>query len=203
MSTPSRPAHRARGFTIIEMVIVLAIFSILALIGLPALLKMLARQSLVSAAHETAGLMRQARFTAVKRGMNVRVAVNYAQRQMTAFTDQDDDCVIDAGVDEVIATQVFSKGVELWGPNDSGPGGNNASAGFVEDAQKQGCADFNANGSATANGSFRMRGKDGDFLEVHVEPAATGRVALRKWFGGGDPDTNWWQNGEQGRNWWS
>ena len=57
--------------------------------------------------------------------------------------------------------------------------------------------------SASNTGSFRLRGRNPDYFELHVEPAATGRVAIRKW-GGGDLDKDWWQNGEQGHKWvWS
>jgi hypothetical protein len=59
---------------------------------------------------------------------------------------------------------------------------------------------FTASGAASELGSFRLRGQNPDWFELHVEPVATGRVTIRKW-GGGDIDRDWWQNGENGHNW--
>lgn len=200
--------RRNQGFTLIELVITLAVFAIIALIGLPALINILGRQSLIGSARQSADLLRLARFTAVKRGTTdviTRVKVDYAQNQLIAV-------VLPAGTacttpiapsDEVIGRVSFPRGVSLWGPTDSGPGLNNASAEFDEDVTKQGCADFLSSGAVAHVGSFRFRGKDGDFLEVRVAPEATGRVAVRKWFGGANPDDNWWLNGEENHKWWS
>jgi prepilin-type N-terminal cleavage/methylation domain-containing protein len=200
--------RRTQGFTLIELAITLAIFSILVLIGMPALLKILDRQSLISAAHQSADVLRLARFTAIKQGTSdtiARVKVDYANNALIAvLVPAANTCVTPiAPTDTVIARVGFPRGIALWGPNDAGAGLDNASSGFDEDAVKQGCADFLSTGAVAKIGSFRLRGKQGDFLEVRVDPSATGRVTVRKWFGGGDPDANWWLNGEDNHNWWS
>jgi len=200
--------RRRQGFTLIELAITLAVLSIIVLIGLPALINILDRQSLISAARQSADVLRLARFTAVKRGNTdviARVKVDYANNQLVAVVlPATTICATPiAPTDEVIARISFPRGVSLWGPTDGGPGLDNASSGFDEDAAKQGCADFLSSGAVDKIGSFRFRGKQGDMLEAHVEPAATGRVVVRKWFGGGDPDKNWWLNGEENHNWWT
>jgi prepilin-type N-terminal cleavage/methylation domain-containing protein len=200
--------RRNQGFTVVELAITLAVLSFLVLIGLPALFNMLDRQSLIGAARQSADVLRLARFTAVKRGtpdVITRVKVDYAQNQLVAVVlPATTACATPiAPTDELIARISFPKGVWLWGPTDAGPGLDNASSGFDKDAAKQGCADFLSSGAVDKIGSFRFRGKDGDILEVHVEPQATGRVTVRKWFGGADPNANWWLNGEEGHNWWS
>jgi len=72
---------------------------------------------------------------------------------------------------------------------------------------------FQGDGSALATGAFRigageLGGRETNYLEVIVSPAATARIQLRKWRGstGGacDDDVNWHTNGEGGGAWkWS
>ncbi len=66
-------ARAPRGFTLLELLGVVAILAILAAIGLPALLTTLEKYRLDAAAHELAGAMRQAQADAVSRGGFYRV----------------------------------------------------------------------------------------------------------------------------------
>jgi type IV fimbrial biogenesis protein FimT len=68
-----RPARAARGFTLTELVIVLAIAGILAMIGAPVMGHLLARTRDASAVESIAGSLRHARTAAVMR--NTRVLV--------------------------------------------------------------------------------------------------------------------------------
>ncbi len=188
-----RSPERCRGFTLVELLVTLAIFSVLALLGYPALMSILEHQKMVGILHEAASTMRQARLTAVRRGVDVKVTAVYADRTLVAYRDLDDDNVVDP-TDETIATTVLPANVYFWGPADTAPGGASATDFTAQTAK------FTAQGSALQKGSFRIRGQNPDYFEVHVEPAATGRVTIRKW-GGGDLTDDWWQNGEAGHNW--
>ena len=182
-----------RGFSMIELLVTLVLIGVLALLGYPALLDMLERQKMISTTHETASVLRLARLTAVKRSIDVKVTADYASNVLVAYRDLDDDNVSDP-TDETIATAALPSKVFFWGPPDMTPGGAAAST------FPAATVTFQAAGSASDTGAFRLRGKNEDYFEVRVEPAATGRVSIRKW-GGGDLLTDWWQNGEAGHKW--
>jgi prepilin-type N-terminal cleavage/methylation domain-containing protein len=189
------------GFTLVELLVVIALIGILALFGLPALLQTLERAKLQSAARETAALVRGARLEAVKRSLTAGVTVDYANNQAIAFADLDGDGTFNAGDDELGRT-ILPPRVELWGPADGSAGGANASVGFNEDGSDQGIVLFNSMGAADEAGAFRIKGRHENYLEVRVEPAASGKVAIRKWFGGdpNDPDA-WLTQGQNDRVW--
>jgi prepilin-type N-terminal cleavage/methylation domain-containing protein len=66
---------RSRGFTMLELLIVLAIMGILAAVGIPWFMKLMQRQALKSAAHEIQTTLAAARMTAVKLNAPVSVAI--------------------------------------------------------------------------------------------------------------------------------
>ena len=196
---------RQRGFTMIELLVTLVIISVLALLGYPALLDILERQKMISTTHEVASVMRLARLTAVKRSIDVKVTADYASDMLVAYRDVNNDNVVDA-TDETIATAVLPKNVYFWGPLDA------AREGAAATTFTNGTVIFQASGSVSAasvppdaaiDGGFRLRGKNPDYFEVAVEQRSvgTGRVSIRKWEGGGNPNANWYQNGEEGHKW--
>lgn len=193
-SPAARPSG-SRGFTLVELLVTLAVFAVLALLGYPALMNMLERQKMISTTHEAASVMRLARFTAVKRSIDVKVTADYVNDVLVAYRDVNNDNVVDP-TDETIATAVLPKNVFFWGPPDA------AAEGAAANTFPAATVTFQPAGSASDDGAFRLRGKNPDYFEVAVEQGsqATGRVSIRKW-GGGDVLTDWWQNGEAGRQW--
>ena len=196
--------RRSQGFTIIELVIVLAIMGMLVLIGLPALLNSLSRANLVNAAKESAMVMRQARFEAVKQSVVVAVVADQTNKRVYSFTDSNNNCIMD-GTETQLATFSMPKSIDMTNPTNA-----QDFIGFDTDGAGNGCAHFLSTGAADKAGSFRFHGKDG-YFEARVDPTATGKVSVRKYSGNGSSDnvdTDWWRNGETDGGgtthyWWS
>jgi len=101
--------HRAHGFTLAELVVGLAIFSILLMTGLPALLHVASNLRLRLAAGELAGTLRCARSLAIRLGANVAVKFQprpNGQSTWAVYRDGDGDGVLSrdiaAGVDPLV-----------------------------------------------------------------------------------------------------
>jgi type IV fimbrial biogenesis protein FimU len=67
--------HRSKGFTLVELLVVLAIIAILALVGMPWLVKIGQRSQLKSAASEIQTSLLAARIKAVKRNQPINIMV--------------------------------------------------------------------------------------------------------------------------------
>ncbi len=86
--TPARPGGRQRGFTLIEVVVVLAILAVATALVLPAVGRGTEALRLRSEAGRVAALVREARLQAVSRGRATRVTLDRA-RNTVAFTADD------------------------------------------------------------------------------------------------------------------
>ena len=173
---------RERGFTLIEMLVVLAIFSVAAMISIPYLSAQIQRSKLLGVASQVSGLMRLARLDAIKNSRRAMVAIDLSARKVNAFTDRNSNNLPDA--DEVIGEVILPKSVTFAEPG--GSVGADSVKGFSTLAGSPNMAVFSGDGSIAATGAFRFQsqqvGTGGiNYLEVNVEPQATARIALRKW----------------------
>lgn len=206
-------AHRRgeAGFSLIELLIVIALIALMAVWGVPAFLNTINRVRLTSAAREIATLMQVGRMEAVKRSgqnSNLRlevVALTYDdatrtfQLQIDAEPESPDAGAFDPETN-FGGAYLLPKGITVAAP--SGDDGD-AVTGWDEvavEADRWNGPVFLSDGSARSAGAFRLSDGRGNFLEVRIEFPATGKVAIQKWFGG-DPATDWYENGEANRKW--
>jgi prepilin-type N-terminal cleavage/methylation domain-containing protein len=203
-----RPAEA--GFSLIELLVVIALIAGMAIWGVPAFLSTLQKTRVVAASRELATLMQVGRLESIKRsGRNGNLgnevaALTYspAERRFRLLVDDSPDGTFNPAL-EVGGAYFLPKNVTLQAPSEA-ENGSNAIAGWDEVADVADRWDgpvFHSDGSARSAGAFRLADSRGNFLEVRIEFPATGKIALQKWFGGGDPNANWFENGEANRKW--
>lgn len=78
------PRPHVRGFTLIEMLVVLAVLALVSGILYPALDKALRRQAFVSACADVDALLRRARAEAMRRGSPIRIAAASDRRGLVS-----------------------------------------------------------------------------------------------------------------------
>jgi prepilin-type N-terminal cleavage/methylation domain-containing protein len=196
------PGRGPRGFTLIEMLVVLALMLVLVALGLPALQTALHQSKIRGIAQEVTVLMRLARIEAVK-GPSRAVVQIVPQTapgvlgHVRAFVDTNSDGRLDA-TETVLGDFTLSTGVTFV---DSAGNVDKASVeGFSTDPDGgPAIAIFQRDGSIEKIGGFRFGDSNGNLLEVHVEPAATARIQVRKfetakYVPGGDNGKAWTWN---------
>lgn len=199
-----------RGFTLIEMLVTLAILMILMLFAVPVLQTATRRSKLRGTANETASVMRLARLEAIKRSCTSIVRINKVavgggtQRdyRVEGFPDCDGNGVADADKPSLGAFSL-PYGVHFLAPPNLTDA---ASIGGLSADPGGGAANvaiFRGDGSIQDIGGFRFGDDDGNFLEVWVSPAATARIEVHKCLLCTDASVraDWYAYGDNGKAW--
>ena len=188
------------GMTMVEVVLIVAVVGIGAIMAFPALQQFIHRNKILGSAQTAGALMREARFEAIRRGAQCVVHADSATNEVVAFVDVDGDLTFNPDPTETTfrATDYELRRYRLpAGVSFSAPGAQPSIFGFTDlPAHAWNGAVFQADGSIQDLGGMRLGDQRGTFLEARVEPAASARIALRKWDG-----SNWLAQGQQGKTW--
>jgi prepilin-type N-terminal cleavage/methylation domain-containing protein len=210
-----------RGFTLIEMLVVLTLMVILMTMAVPVLTTTMRQAKIRGAAAEVGTLLRRARLEAIKSSCPAIVrtvdAVGKEPARFEAFADcsQPVDGQPDADR-QIVGTVHLPTGVTLKAPPNVV--GKDSITGFSDNpADPSGArvAIFSGDGSLVflksdgsleskaGGGAFRLGDPIGNFLEVRVLYSATGRIELRKCLVcANEADSNDWKaEGEGGKAW--
>jgi prepilin-type N-terminal cleavage/methylation domain-containing protein len=208
------------GFTLIEMLVVLALMAALMFFSIPAFLPMIHQSKLTGIASEIESLMRLARLNAMRAGGTNQAVVRILPAtpadpigQVQAFMDSNADGTLNAN-ETVLVTFQLPRGVTFMAP----PNLTDAAsvAGFNPDpggAALPHIAIFRADGvlvvpndlpppdavlacGANGVGAFRLADNNDNFLEVCVKSTNAPKPFLRMWLNG-----KWLNNGEQKETW--
>ena len=207
-----RLVPRGRGFTLAELLVVVAMVGIITLIGIPTFQRLLHRTKIESLARETTILMNLARYEAIKRGVPTVVQIDPVGREIFAFVD------VHGGLDVTLPPDgIFMPIPGAVARTTDYPLGRlplpsgvsfldeagNTDAASVDDfdnpnPQPDDMAIFQSDGSVMSSGALRFGDQRGNYLEARIDPPGTARIELRKW---DDTDGAWYAFGEGGKPW--
>jgi prepilin-type N-terminal cleavage/methylation domain-containing protein len=195
-------AHRSiRGFTLIEMLVVLAIMMAVAVLSMPELFAAVNRSRLEGTARQTATLLRAARLESIKQSCYGVVMIDPAKRQVIAFADRDRDGAYEPGA---VPPERLIGRVDLPSRIHFQDEAGNKDLSSVEGLENpdtpvtlaDGQVMYQQDGSVLDTGALRFADERGNAVEVNVEPRTTGKVEMRKY-----QDGAWIANGEGGKAW--
>lgn len=160
----ARPGSaKRRGFTLIELIIVMALIAIMAGLGYPTLQKQLVRIRTMTSARQITATFQRARLEAIRRNAPGVVEIDIAGRRVAA------------DVDGITFVGLLAPSVEF-----GAPAGEDIVYGFGA----SGKANFTIAGGVLESGAFRIVGPHGNnFVEVRIDPPATARIQILKWDG--------------------
>jgi prepilin-type N-terminal cleavage/methylation domain-containing protein len=178
------PGRARRGFSLIEMLVVMALMLTLVALGIPALQLALHESKMRGFATEVTVLLRQARIDAIKTSAQAVVQIvpstgaDGDTGHIQAFSDSNSNGILDAG-ESVLASFPLPTGVTFT--DCAGLTNKDSVDTFsVDPAGGPNIAIFQSGGSIAAIGGFRFGDPYGNDMEVHVEPAATAKIQVRK-----------------------
>ncbi len=202
-----------RGYSFVEVVVVVALLGILATMGIPLLQNVIHRTKMEGLIGNTTGMFRFARSESIKQNFNTVLRFDFANRRLEAFADLNGTALTDPP-DGVFSPVPFQParttdyrlgGFELpVGIEVEAPGSLDPIDGFTS-VDNGGTAErvaiFTADGSITDIGGIRLADARGNFFEVRVAPQGTARIQVLKW---DEIEQAWFEKGEDGRPWvWS
>ncbi len=159
------------GFSLIELVVVLAIGSLLFLVGTLHVTAFLHREKVLSSARLLESAMRSTRLAAIRSRAPAYAAVDSAARVAEFFVDIDRDGTM-SWTEELVARVHLPTPLTFEGP-DGQPGDG------LLLADEQHRLRFEPDGSVGNTGSIRLSDGRGNYFEVRVAPRATARTSLR------------------------
>jgi prepilin-type N-terminal cleavage/methylation domain-containing protein len=198
----SRKPVRSSGFTLIEVLVVLALMVILLLFSFPSLLKMVNRSKLLGITSQTSVLMQQARFEAIKRNVPVFVVADLSYRSLSVVSDDNGNGVWDRATDGLKARVDLPARITFWSATDAAANGATAVS-FPALTCSPVCSSmfaavYRPDGSVAASGAFRFGDAKGNFTEVVTMNTATGRSEAHKY----EPaSSSYVANGYNGKAW--
>ena len=208
---PRRRQRRpGRGFTAVEMLVILAILGILMSMGIPIFVNVIHQTKMFGLINKTGSMYRLARAEAVKRRENVVVRYDFNFRRIEVFADIDGPAAGDPpdGIFNPVGTEPAGR-TDYWlgsfglpaGIDVAAPGSQDLIDGFttVDNAGTlEDVAIFIPDGSIAQVGAPRLADTQGNYFEVRVSPQATARIFTQKWDAA---QSEWFEKGEDGNDW--
>jgi len=208
----NRQDHSHAGFTLFELLVVIALISIMATMATPNFLRLIQRSKLTGISQETSLLLRMARDYAIRYNTETVVRFDLNTSEVIAFVEVDGVLPGDPGdrifnpiagsphrsTDWELARYQLPSRVTFDAPAADPPPCTGTPICLFTPVAGENVAVFQPNGSADTRGAIRFADPFGNFLQVRVEPAATGRVRIEKFH---DADVKWYFRNENNKPW--
>jgi len=146
------------GFTLVELLVVLAVLAIFFAIGVPNFMNWLPKYRLKSAARDLYSNMQLAKMTAVKSNTNCSIT----------YSTDPDQYVLSGALSKTVVLGDYGSGVNFNGP---------ASETFA-------VATITFNSRGTSNAGYAYLSNSGNTAFYKIGPLSSGVIKLQKWVGG-------------------
>jgi prepilin-type N-terminal cleavage/methylation domain-containing protein len=185
------------GFSLLELLIVMALVGVVLLIGIPNLLQVVRQSRTIGFMNEVQNQLGRARQEAIRRGVPVVVQQDTDRQRIFSFANVDGDADLEFNEDNTVPYRTAdyevgslflpsagsSQFLYFHGPGDADPEGPDMADGLSTDGDGDLVAVFESDGSIRSVGGFRFGDNaKRNFFEIRISPAATARVEVRKWY---------------------
>jgi prepilin-type N-terminal cleavage/methylation domain-containing protein len=181
--------RRQSGFSMVELIVVLAIAALILAIGIPIFATMIHRGRVDGAARQFDLTLLAARLQAIKAGDNTIVQFSTTDRKLFAFVDTNNNGAYDAGppaekilADNVVAPNFQILSVRIDDPDTASPSATTTSTTFK-------FTPFGSAAAGTADKSIYVADGHGNVIQVGVANHASGRITMTKRVGSGGTAT--------------
>lgn len=194
----SRAKSSTAGFTLLELLVILAIILIFALIGYPAFSNWIDQARITAVVRSVASKLQLARQEAIKMNAQVVAQPDFDRDEILFFVNVDGDpgfefdpdpAAVYKTADYELARLALPSDYEFtfWSPDDKAPEGKTAIEGFTATSAPLNAIVFVPHGSVLDTGAIRIADARSNFFEIRIEPRATGKAEVLKYH----PDPPW------------